>query len=169
VRQVVWVVGSSPGEATTVRVVTETVSPGLGYRTRVTVLGAPVVAVVGATAGTVVAGVDAGVTSAAAVVVVVAAGILTDVVVVAVAVEVGCVAGWTTWRARTSCVRPTNDGAAANRFWLFSGLCTAVAWTAPGPAAVVAAAGPAVEDGFDVLDEQAVTIATTAPRLAARA
>jgi hypothetical protein len=45
VRQVVWVVGSAPGDGTTVRVVTETVCPGLGCRTRV-IVGATVVVVV---------------------------------------------------------------------------------------------------------------------------
>jgi len=131
VRHVVWVVGSAPGEATTVRVVTETVCPGLGYRTRVTVFGTAlvVVVVVGVMAGTVVAGVDAGVTRAAVVVVVPAGITTTGVVVVAAATEGGRVAR-SCWRAPPSRVRRTNEGTAASTSSVFSGVCTPVAWTA---------------------------------------
>jgi hypothetical protein len=133
VLHVVWVVGSAPGDATTVRVVTETTSPGLGCRTRVTVFGATIVAVVvvGVTAGTLVAEVDAAVRRGA--VVVVSAGMLTDVVVVAVAAEEGRVAR-SEWRAGTLRVPRTNDGAAASTSAVFSGSRTPVAWTPRGPA-----------------------------------
>jgi hypothetical protein len=128
---VVWVVGSAPGEGTTVRVVTETVSPGLGYRTRVIVFGTTVVLVVGVTAGTVVAGVDAEVRRVAAVVV--SAGTGTDVVVVAVTAEGGRVAG-SRWRAPTFRGRRANDGAVASTSSVVSAVRTPVAWTPRRPA-----------------------------------
>jgi hypothetical protein len=145
---VVSVVGWAPGEGTTVCVVTETVSPGLGCRTRVIVFGTVgvgmgigmgvvgvagvvVVVVVGVTAGTVVAGVEPEVRRVAAFVL--SAGTTTDVVVVAVAAEGGGVAR-SGWRARTLCVRRTNDGAAASASAVVNDVCSPDAWTRREPA-----------------------------------
>jgi hypothetical protein len=158
VRQVVWVVGSAPGEGTTVRVVTETVCPGLGYRTRVIVFGTIVVVVLEVWAGALEVGVDAGVT-----------GMESDVVVVSVATDdgLGASAGR---RARRPRLRCTNGGAGVRTCPLLSADCTPMAARAADVEDVsVNAAGAVLEDCLEALDEQAVTIAAVTPRQAATA